>query len=107
MHDTPEVEQSLYSKLFSCKESILETIKLDDEDSTGFNKYENIADCIEVLELELTDEERDHLMLIMYTKGKGVQFMHYPSLEHWFTKMSEKYPDVAPKDDNYYRYGGE
>ena len=69
---------------------------------TGHTSYKNLIDCLEVLELDLSDEELQYLLFIIYQDSKDAQHLYYPGILKWINNMSEKHTVEAAKPEQNY-----
>jgi hypothetical protein len=81
--------------------------KLDDEEQTGYVKYNSILDALEMLDIDLTPAESQFLLLKIFDpKVKSVQNLHYPTLIKWLNQMESQFETKSKPilNENEYLY---
>ena len=58
-------------------------------------RFDNIQDIIEMQDLDLEDEEVQHIAYKIFNpKVSGLKNLHYPGLEQWINQLSTKFEQV-------------
>ena len=74
-------------ELGSCKISLEETVRIDDEADTGFVSMENMRENFEVLDLNLEEDLMEFVFYWIYQKSENAEKLKYSVL---FTLLEEE-----------------
>lgn len=109
----PDLKQKLKTKLESCKYSLEETIKLDDEDENGYVPYLALDEAFKDLELDLDDELNEFMYQYLFANSESSQKINYVELIKIVDQESEIDDQVdndseedEEKDEDEESYGG-
>ncbi len=65
--EVPQLLRQVRKELTSCKMSLEETIKLDDDENKGFVSYEGLKESFEVMELSIESKLEEFILYYIYS----------------------------------------
>ena len=66
--------------MYSYKNSIEETIKLDDENNKGFVSLEGLKENFEIMEIKMSDRLEEFIYYFIFLKSQNIEWMEYKPL---------------------------
>lgn len=98
--DQAKNEKRLKDKLASCKMSLEETIKLDDDMNTGFVTYEGIKESFEIMDLELEPDLEEYILYYIFKHSTSVEKLKYMSLIELLDEIDDDFDEPAQPSEH-------
>jgi len=75
-----DLKKQIWKELHSYKNSIEETIKLDDENNKGFVSLEGLKESFEIMEIKMNDWLEEFMYYFLFLKSQNVERIEYKPL---------------------------
>ena len=60
-----------------CKDTLKETIQLEDYEESGFVNLSALKEAFQTLDIEMDDDLMDYLLFVVYQKSQSIENMSY------------------------------
>ena len=75
-----DLKKQIWKELHSYKNSIEETIKLDDENNKGFVSLEGLKESFEIMEIKTNDWLEEFMYYFLFLKSQNIERIEYKPL---------------------------
>ena len=75
-----DLKKQIRKELHSYKNSIEETIKLDDENNKGFVSLEGLKESFEIMEIKMNDRLEEFMYYFLFLKSQNIEWIEYKPL---------------------------
>lgn len=75
-----DLKKQIWKELYSYKNSIEETIKLDDENNKGFVSLEGLKESFEIMEIKMSDWLEEFMYYFLFLKSQNIEWIEYKPL---------------------------
>lgn len=87
--EVKQLKKQVKAQLVSCKMSLEETIKLDDDEGTGLVSLEGLKESFEVMDLTIDPKLEEFIMYFIFKQSESIHKMKYMILIDLLDEVDE------------------